>query len=48
MTKVVYGQDHRVGQFVAKGLYDVDELEDFGKFVTIGIEKNGDIIAGAV
>jgi len=38
--KLVYGQDHRVGQFVAKGLYDVDELEDFGKFVTIGIEAS--------
>jgi len=48
MTKVVYGQDQRVGQFVAKGLHDVDGLEDFGKFVTIGIEKNGDIVAGAV
>ena len=48
MSGPVYGQDERVGKFVAKGLHDVDGLEDFGKFVSIGIEKDGDIVAGAV
>ena len=48
MSCPVYGQDERVGKFVAKGLHDVDGLEDFGKFVSIGIEKDGDIVAGAV
>ena len=48
MTSLVYGQDDRVGKFVAQGLHDVSGLEDFGKFVTIGIEKDGEIVAGAV
>jgi RimJ/RimL family protein N-acetyltransferase len=48
MTEVVIGQDDRVGRYVSEGLNDVESLSDFGNFVTIGIEKDGKIIAGAV
>lgn len=48
MTTVVVNQDDRIGGFVAKGLNGVESIEDFGKFVTIGIERDGDLIAGCV
>lgn len=48
MGELVYGEDDLIGQFVAEGLYDVDCVEDFGEFVTIGVADKGKIIAGAV
>ena len=48
MTQIVFGQDQRVGKFVAEGLYGIDGVEDFGKFVTIGIARDNKLLAGAV
>lgn len=48
MTNVIYKQDERVGKFVADGLHGIDSVESFGEFVTIGVEKNGKLLAGAV
>lgn len=48
MSVVIVDQNERVGDFVAKGLRDVESVEDFGEFASIGIEKDGALIAGCV
>ncbi len=48
MSKVIYFEDDRVAGFVASGLDGMQAVEDFGKFVTIGVEVDGEVAAGAV
>tara|TARA_R110002167_G_scaffold103493_1_gene267734 strand:+ start:6099 stop:6563 length:465 start_codon:yes stop_codon:yes gene_type:complete len=48
MSELVFEEDALIGGFVAQGLYDIDCVKDFGKFVTIGVRSKGKIVAGAV
>jgi RimJ/RimL family protein N-acetyltransferase len=45
MKTTIYGQDNRVADFVTS---QVDDLEFFGKINTLGVEQNGELIAGVV
>jgi RimJ/RimL family protein N-acetyltransferase len=45
MKTTIYGQDNRVADFVTS---QVDDLEFFGKINTLGVEQDGELIAGVV
>ena len=45
MKTTIYGQDDRVADFVTSL---VDDLEFFGNINTLGVEQNGELIAGVV
>ena len=45
MKTTIYGQDNRVADFVTS---HVDDVEFLGKINTLGVEQDGELIAGVV